>query len=140
MTYKLTIDQKPTYLHATVTGRNSVENVARYLEEIRAECMARGCARVLVEECLEGPRLGLLDVFRIASEGSGKAHLTFKAFAYVDINARGDLMQFAETVAINRRLPPSVFSNVADAKKWLLNEDRSQTEPHDTADADKPHR
>ncbi len=31
-------------------------------------------------------------------------------------------MQFAETVAVNRRLPVAVFPNVADAEKWLLEE------------------
>jgi hypothetical protein len=56
MTYKLTIDQKPTHLHAIVTGCNGRENVARYLEEIRHECIARRCFRVLIEERLEGPR------------------------------------------------------------------------------------
>lgn len=43
MTYELTIDQKPTYLHAVVTGRNSPENVARYLKEVIRECTDRGC-------------------------------------------------------------------------------------------------
>jgi hypothetical protein len=37
MTYALTIKQKPTYLHAIVTGRNSKEHVAQYLEAIRHE-------------------------------------------------------------------------------------------------------
>jgi hypothetical protein len=138
MTYRLTIDQKPTYLHAMVSGRNSRENVAQYLEELRAECVARNCVRVLVEERLEGPRLGLMDVFRIASEGSSNAGVAFKAFAYVDVNAGADLMQFAETVAINRRLPVSVFSNVVDAEKWLLNEDCGEIEPHAATGAEKP--
>jgi hypothetical protein len=120
MTYALTIDQKPTYLHAIVTGRNSKENVARYLEEIRHECIARRCFRVLIEERLEGPRLGTLDVFEIGSEGSSRALGTLKQIAYVDVNAQGDLMQFAETVAVNRALPVTVFSTVADAEKWLL--------------------
>jgi hypothetical protein len=76
---------------------------------------------------LEGPRLGLMDVFKIASEGSIDAHGTFQAFAYVDVNAQGDLMQFAETVAANRRMPVAIFSNVADAEQWLLNEGRSSS-------------
>jgi hypothetical protein len=138
MTYKLTISQKPTYLHAFVTGRNSRENVTRYLQEIRGECIARGCFRVLVEERLEGPRFGAMDVFQIAMEGSSKASGTYKAFAYVDVNADGDLMQFAETVAVNRGVPVAVFSTVADAERWLLNEDRTGTEPRAAADADKP--
>lgn len=73
MTYKLTVDQKPTYLHAIVTGRNSRENVVRYLEAILHECTARSCFRILIEERLDGSRLGTLDVFQIASEGSSNA-------------------------------------------------------------------
>ena len=124
MSYTLTIHQKPTYLHAIVTGLNSRETVQRYLQELRTECKARGCFRLLLEEHLEGPRLGLMDVFTIASEGSTQVSGVFKAFAYVDANAQGDLMQFAETVAVNRRVPVAVFSNVQDAEKWLLNERR----------------
>lgn len=138
MSYKLTIHQKPAYLHAVVTGRNTRENVAQYLEEIRRESIARNCFRVLVEERLEGPRLGTTDVFQIVSEGSSKASGTYKAFAYVDVNATGGLMQFAETVAVNRGLPVVVFSTVADAEKWLLNEASGSAEPHAAADAAKP--
>lgn len=127
MTYTLTIHEKPTYLHAIVTGVNSRETVQRYLQEVRTECLARGCVRLLLEERLEGPRLGLMDVFRIASEGSADVSGTFKAFAYVDVNANGDLMQFAETVAVNRRAPVAVFSNVEDAEHWLVNEGRPGT-------------
>jgi hypothetical protein len=140
MTYELTVDQKPTYLHAIVTGRNSSETVARYLEEILRECIARRCFRVLIEERLEGPRLGTLDVFAIASGGSSRSLRMLKAIAVVDVNAESDLMQFAETVAINRGLPVTVFSSVADAEKWLVDKDREGAEPNAAADADKPRR
>lgn len=124
MAYTLTILEKPTYLHAVVTGQNSRQTVQKYLQELRTHCIARSCFRVLLEERLEGPRLGLMDVFSIASEGSIDAAGTFKAFAYVDVNAQGDVMQFAETVATNRRMPVVVFSSVADAEQWLLSEGR----------------
>jgi len=140
MTYRLTIAQKPKYLHVIVTGQNSRENVLRYLEEILRECTARNCFRVLIEERLDGPRLGTLDVFQIASEGSSKARGILKAIAYVDVNAEGGLMPFAETVAVNRMLPVVVFSAVADAEKWLPHEDRQGTEPRAAADAGKPRR
>ena len=140
MTYELTIDQKPAYLHAIVTGRNSRENVARYLADILQECIARRCRKVLIEERLDGPRLGTLDVFKIASEGSSRALGVFQAIAYVDVNAEGNLMQFAETVAVNRALPVTVFSTVADAEKWLLDAERGSAEPYAAADADKPRR
>jgi hypothetical protein len=69
MTCKITIHQKATYLHAIVTGQNNRENVERYLQEIRAECIARRCFRVLVEERLEGPRLHTVDVFDVIADG-----------------------------------------------------------------------
>ena len=119
MSYKLSITQKPTYLHAVVTGLNSKENVMSYLEEIRRECIARKCFRVLIEERLAGPRLGTIDVFQIAAEGSSRAEGSLKAIAYVDVNAEGDLMKFAETVAVNRSVPVKVFSSVSDAEDWL---------------------
>ncbi len=121
MAYNLVFEQKPAYLHAIVTGQNSKENVKGFLEEVLRECVARGCDRVLIEERLEGPRLGTFDVFEIAAEGSDKVRTMFKAIAYVDVNAEGTaMMEFAETVAVNRMAPVTVFPTVAEAEKWLL--------------------
>jgi hypothetical protein len=119
MTYKLSIYQNPGYLHAIVTGLNNKENVLHYLEDILRECKARGCNQLLIEERLEGPRLGTFNVFQIAAAGTGRAQSYFKAIAYVDVNNSGDLMKFAEDVAVNRGLPVKVFSSVGDAVKWL---------------------
>lgn len=120
MTYKLAIKQEPSYLHVVVTGLNSWENVQSYLAEIMRECMARRTYRVLIEERLEGPRLGTMDVYQIAAEGADRARGLFEAIAYVDANARGDQMKFAETVAVNRGLPVTVFASVDEARNWLL--------------------
>src|SRR5262245_41570265 len=70
MTYSVLFDQKPTYLHAIVTGSNTKENVRQYLREVFQECKKRGCSRVLIEERLEGPRLRMMEVYSIVSEGS----------------------------------------------------------------------
>ena len=120
MSYQLKIEQKANYLHVTVTGQNSKENVAAYLAELRSECIARGVFRVLIEERLEGPRLRTLDVFEIIFKGSKQALGMYTAIAYVDLNAEGDLMKFAQTAAVNRGIPVSMFSSVADAEQWLL--------------------
>ena len=120
MSYELTLYQKTTFLHAVVTGRNSRTNVTRYLEEVRGECVARGCVRVLIEERLEGPRLEAMDFFEIAANGSSGASAVLRAIAYVDVNASGEMMKFAETVAVNRGVPVRLFSTVADAEQWLL--------------------
>jgi hypothetical protein len=132
VTYKLTIDQKPAYLHVAVTGRNSGANVVRYMEEVIRECATRRCFRVLIEERLEGPRLGTIEVFGMVSKGSARFQRTLEAMAYVDLNAAGDVMRFAEDVAVNRGFPVRVLPTVAAAEEWLLS--------LPDADAHNPHR
>jgi hypothetical protein len=124
MEYKLTFVKKPAYLHAIVTGENSRQNVEQYLLEVLRECEANKYRKVLIEERLEGPRLRTMDVFKIASDGAAKGRAVLRAIAYVDVNAGGDTMKFAETVAVNRSLPVSVFPTVAEAEKWLQAQDR----------------
>jgi hypothetical protein len=119
MGFIVTITQKPTYLHAVITGENSAKNVRNYLKQIQRECKTRKCLRVLIEERLEGPRLGIVDVYRIVSEQTVRALGQIEVIAYVDVNAEGDLMKFAEDVAVNRFLRVAVFSSVPDAELWL---------------------
>lgn len=38
---------------------------------------------------------------------------------YVDVNAEGNLMQFAETVAVNRGIPVKIHPTVESAIAWL---------------------
>ena len=120
MSYKIKIVQKPAYLHAIVTGLNNKENVKRYLADVLRESKNRVCSQLLIEERLEGPRFGTINVFQIASEGSSKAQGYFKAIAYVDVNTEGNLMRFAETVAVNRGFDVKVFDNEKEAEIWLL--------------------
>ncbi len=119
MSYELTITPKPGYLHAVVTGPNTAENVLGYLQAVLQACETQACPRVLIEERLEGPRLGTLSVFEVASEASRRVEGKLKAIAYVDVNAEGRLMQFAENVAVNRGLPVKVFTSVNAAERWL---------------------
>jgi hypothetical protein len=64
-----------------------------------------------------------MDVYQVAADGADRARGHFEAIAYVDVNARGRLMEFAETVAVNRGLPVTVFESVEDARRWLLKMD-----------------
>ena len=120
MGYKLIIIQKHGFIHAIVTGQHTKETVVRFLQEVLRECIARDCLRVLIEERLNGPRLATFDVFNIASEGSKHAIGKLHAIAYVDVNAGSDLMQFVETVAVNRGLRVAVFPTVAAAEAWMV--------------------
>jgi hypothetical protein len=120
MSYALTISKKHNFLHAKVTGQNSEENIKQYLGEVVKKCKDAKCRRLLIEEHLAGPRLDTMSVFDIASEGSVSSRGLFTAIAYVDISAEGGLMDFAETVAINRGLPLRSFRTVIEAEKWLM--------------------
>lgn len=124
MSYQLRITEKPTYLHAVVTGKNTLENVTGYLKELLGECESRQCFNVLIEEKLEGRRLETWDVYHIASDNSTLARGFFRTVAYVDVNAGGELMKFAETVANNRGVPMRLFTTVAEAEAWLSSQPR----------------
>ena len=76
-----------------------------------------------------------MDVFQIVADESGRSQGFFKAVAYVDVNAEGDSMKFAETVAVNRGLPVRVFTSVGDAEQWLLSKERGSAPPDTPADA-----
>lgn len=117
--FMLDVQHKTNYLHITVTGKNSPETVAAFLESILEECSVRQCQNILVEERLEGPRLNFSEIVQIASEASQQAVGKIQAFAYVDVNAEDDSMRFAELVARNRAMPVRVFSSVPEAEAWI---------------------
>ena len=127
MDYRITLEPHPEYLHVTVTGRNSAENVAAYLKDVIEECRRSECYRVLIDERLEGPRLEASDVFEIASTGAIRALGIFQAVAYVDPKM-GDMADFAETVAINRGMPVKTFTSVDQARAWLLRQEEGPGE------------
>ena len=136
MSYELTIREKAGYLHFLVTGENSPETVRGYLSEIAKTCQERNCPTVLIEENLQGPGLGLLDIFQISSQGSNQAWPHVRRIAYVDANREHSAadMKFAETVASNRGLNIRLFSNVQEAEQWLS----KTAQPESVSDSSKP--
>jgi hypothetical protein len=119
VSYQLTFKQQPGYLHAIVSGENTRETALRYLEELLAECAARGADRILLEERLEGPRLPLNDVLEVLGIVLGRAARPLPTIAYVDVNASGIAVKVAETVAVSRGVNVWVFPTVAQAQRWL---------------------
>ncbi|MBN1364016.1 MAG: transcriptional repressor [Syntrophaceae bacterium] len=120
---QLIIIPKPTHMHFIVTGKNTKENVIQYLEDIHRESTARNYKKILIEERLEGERLGIMDVFSIAHEASTRGKGFYNAIAYVDVNTDNKLLKFAEDVTSNRALPMTVFLTVEEAEKWLISEE-----------------
>jgi hypothetical protein len=121
MPYHLTIEEKPSYLHAKVTGTRSAENARRFLVEAHEACVRGKYSAVLLEMDFSGPSLNTVSIFDVISERSPDA-LMFERIAYVDAGAEGDPQQarFAETVARNRGVRVRLFRSVADAERWML--------------------
>lgn len=118
MAYNVEFDNRASYVYALVTGDNNAETVFAYMDVVTARCEELDCFRVLVHECLVGPRLSPMEVFDIISEGAMKALGKFDAVAFVD-EKMGDVSGFAENVAINRGMPIAMFPSVTAAESWI---------------------
>ncbi len=121
MSYVLRLENKGAYLHITVTGDNTPENVANYLSEVRDKCVEHQCSTVLIEENLRGPSLAPSIVFSIITEAATRVWPIVKRIAYIDTNPahQTETLQFAETVAVNRGVNIRFFSRIAEAEQWL---------------------
>ena len=120
MTFTLSINERPDYLHFKVTGENSEASVRGYLQKAHDMCIARQRQRPLVEEHLRGLQLGTLQMFQIASEGSVRSRSIVRKIAYVDTNPEHafDDTKFVEDVAVNRGMNVRAFRTVAEAEQW----------------------
>ena len=118
MAYEVEFDNRASYVYVLVTGDNNAETVFAYMDDVAVKCEELDCFRVLVHECLEGPRLSPMEVFDVMSEGAMKALGKFDAVAFVD-EKMGDIASFAENVAINRGMPIAMFPSVTGAEAWM---------------------
>ena len=119
--YRCEVEPRAGYLYISVRGENTVANVRRILSDVLAACAQHGRSRVLLEEHLSGPSLGMVEAFEIVSEGSASARSVVQQIAYVDTNPEHDssLLDFVETVAVNRGVHVRVFATVPEAEAWL---------------------
>lgn len=136
MAYHLTIEEKPSYLHAKVTGTRTRENARRFLAEAHAACVQRNYSALLLEMNLSGPSLHPSSIFDVIAERSSDG-LKFEKIAYVDASSEGDPQRakFAETVAVNRGVRVRLFRNLDDAERWIrgsTSEDRDKGSENDS--------
>lgn len=119
--YRCVAEPRAGYLYISVRGENTGANVRRILSDVLAACAQHACPRVLLEEHLSGPSLGMVEAFEIVSEGSASARSVVQQIAYVDTNPEHDssLLDFVETVAVNRGVHVRVFATVPEAETWL---------------------
>ena len=118
MSHQVTVENREKYLYFKVTGENSPETIGAYMKDIVELCRKHDCFRILINECLTGPRLPTMDVFNVASEGAMQLLGQFDAIAYVDAQM-GDMGDFVESVAVNRGMPLAFFSDIREAEEWI---------------------
>jgi hypothetical protein len=68
--YQISFEQRPEYLHVTVSGESSTATIRRYVREIREACVRLGMSRVLAVVNLNGPSVSMLDLYKVISQGS----------------------------------------------------------------------
>jgi hypothetical protein len=119
MSYHLQIEEHPKYLHAAASGKNSAENVLRFLREAYEACVKGRMSAVLLEMKFEGPALDTGSIYSVIAQGSD-AGRQMRKIAYVAQPEREvSKSKFAETVGINRGVNVRLFPDVPAAKKWL---------------------
>lgn len=120
MAYSFTAEHKPTYLHAKGCGEQSEANVRQFLIDAYRACVERNASSLLLEMAFTGRSLGVGSVYSVIAErsldGSKLARI-----AYVDANPEhtGDMAEFAEMVARNRGVNVRLFTDLAQAERWL---------------------
>ena len=120
--FNITVMAEGNFLHVSVTGKNTVENVRHYLEEIYKTCAERGFSAVLIEENLSGPSLPPAEAYKIVTKASALTSPILNKIAYVDINPEHlpSIADLGETVARDRGANVRVFRDVGEAEEWLL--------------------
>jgi len=125
MAYQLTIEERPTYVHATAVGERTPANALRFLEEAYAACVKSGRADLLLDMQFTGPSLNTTSIYQVISQRVPDGR-NLRKIAYVDsTDVDPGMPVFAETVAVNRGVNVRLFQSVALAEKWLLTESDS---------------
>lgn len=120
MSYQLTTQPMPGYLHVTITGENSVTNVTDYIAKVGALCDEQNMAVVLIEENLRGPGLNMFDIFKVIKEVK-QIPKVLRWIVYVDTNPHHDpgMMDFASELAVRRGLRVRICQTVQEAREWI---------------------
>jgi hypothetical protein len=120
MNYKLQVKPQLGYLHVVATGDNTRSAVVGYLADLPRICAERKCWYVLLEDQLQGPRLGLREVLQIAMQTRIKHVGRMPVIAFVDASASIFKMRIAEAVCTLRGISIWMFRSVAEAQHWLV--------------------
>ena len=117
----ISIEHNGRFLFCRVVGVNTVENVIQYLNDVHHAIEKYNCAKVLIEENLSGPGLGVFKMYQIIISAKKTVLSLPHLIAYVDANTEHDhkSLKFAKTAALNRFINMRLFSSVGAASEWL---------------------
>ncbi|MBP6672648.1 MAG: hypothetical protein KA247_05835 [Bacteroidetes bacterium] len=123
MKYTININLQNNYLHAVITGDNSIKNVDRYLLDIQEAVEQQQCKNVLIEEQLIGAGLDTFDIFDIIRTRARYARDNKLRIAYIDLNRdhHRTTVAFGENLANILGVNVKVFSTTSEAMDWLTN-------------------
>lgn len=121
MSYELSIEKKPDFLHVHVTGIRTREAVAAMAKDIIDACVQHQTSKVLVDVRELTGRLSTLNAYEVPSVEFPKLKRPglLKKAVIVDVEEFKDSFRFFETVARNRGFNLRIFGDIDKAIKWL---------------------
>jgi len=122
MSYRLTVEKRPSYLYTKVVGERTTENALRYLHEVYTVCVNNDYSRVLLDMKFQGPSLNTTQIFEVIAQRATEG-ARLRKIAYVEGTVDDAAMPaFAETVALNRGVNVRRFDDVGMAASWLTHD------------------
>lgn len=116
--YELEIQERDGYLYALAGGDHLTAQIsAAYWNEIAGRCFETGCDKILIEKNFTEP-VGPADMLLMADH-LGKL-LPGRHIAFVDRFRHDEINELGKKLARNRDVMMQVFTNVAEAEKWLM--------------------
>ena len=121
MTYQIQITLEDEFLHAYVTGKESLEVFKAYWREISEVCGKRKYKKVLVEDYLERA-VSILDLHTFAKTFIQETGIPLGTKIALVMSAEQlDVMMFTENVVSNwNGVTIKAFTDFHEARHWLL--------------------
>jgi len=108
------IERKKDYLFVRFAEPYQFERAIAFMKEVGEVCRQEKFSKVLVD-LNGGAEISLMEGFRLGSTGAE----TFRSLAKVAVVSQSVLIQFVETVGINRGGNVRMFTELEKARKWL---------------------
>jgi hypothetical protein len=122
MSIQFQIEEMPDYLAVKLTGKGTVEDVPQPFELIAEYCKRANKNKLLLDftGALGYGKLYLADRYFFGEQAQIFARYDLVKVAVVARPERVDPEKFADVVAQNRGINLRSFTNVGEAREWLL--------------------